>query len=54
MTNKNPELYNSLSHIPRHARELETLYGISHVLASGKQQKRGLAEVLAALMWNLE
>jgi len=33
----------------RHVRELETLYGISQLLASGSRQKQVLAEVLDAL-----
>jgi Nif-specific regulatory protein len=33
----------------RHVRELETLYGISQILASGAQQKQTLAEALDAL-----
>jgi Nif-specific regulatory protein len=41
--------YNSLSHSARHGRQLETLYQISHILATSNHQKRALVEVLIAL-----
>jgi len=49
MADKGLDLYNSLTHATRHVRVLETLYKISHILASSKHQKHGLAEVLATL-----
>ena len=39
----------SAAHAARHVRELETLYNISNVLASGTRQRQVLSEVLDAL-----
>jgi Nif-specific regulatory protein len=43
------ELKNRLEYAKRHISELETLYNISSILASGKGQKQTLAEVLDTL-----
>ena len=49
MANKsfNPE--RRVAHAERHVLELETLYKISNILASGARQKQALAEVLDTL-----
>jgi len=49
MPSKGFELQKQIAHTTRHLRELETLYSISHILAAGKNQKQGLAEVLDML-----
>ncbi|MBN1975686.1 MAG: nif-specific transcriptional activator NifA [Sedimentisphaerales bacterium] len=49
MNDKINEHEQELTDPTRHVRELETLYGISQILASGTQQKQTLAEVLDTL-----
>ena len=49
MTRTKSESTNAIREPTRHVRELETLYGISQILASGAQQKQTLAEVLDTL-----
>ena len=49
MTEINTESKKEIKEPTRHVRELETLYGISQILASGAQQKQTLAEVLDTL-----
>ena len=49
MTDTNLEFIKDSKEPTRHVRELETLYRISQVLASGVQQKQTLAEVLDTL-----
>ncbi len=49
MTDINSETIKDVREPTRHVRELETLYRISQILASGAQQRQALAEVLDAL-----
>ena len=49
MAKKEPVLKGRIMHAQRHARELETLYGISNILNEGTGQKETLAEVLDTL-----
>jgi Nif-specific regulatory protein len=54
MPSKDFNLEKRIEHATRHVRELETLYGISHILAAGKRQKQALAEVLDMLDSDLD
>ena len=54
MSEKNKKSGMEIKESTRHVRELETLYGISQILASGAQQKQILSEVLDALESELE
>lgn len=49
MTNRSANFKKGAAHATRHVRELETLYKISHILASGTRQKQALTEVLDTL-----
>ncbi len=49
MSGENSDAVNSQARPSCHVRQLETLYRISQLLASGNQQKQALAEVLDAL-----
>ncbi len=49
MSDTKSESIKEISEPTRHVRELETLYRISQILASGAQQRQTLAEVLDAL-----
>jgi Nif-specific regulatory protein len=54
MPSKDFNLEKRIEHATRHVRELETLYGISHILAAGRSQKQALAEVLDMLDSDLD
>ena len=49
MANKSLKQKKPITYAVRHARGLETLYRISHILTSGARQKQSLPEVLDAL-----